>query len=83
MKYKKKEDNKIRSVDFFYETEYTAHTVNNIKTLYDNVSFTCRDCKLNNVETKMDIYNHKPTFIILRKQFCLNCWLKRIHYKVE
>lgn len=79
MKYIKKEDKKVEPVDFFYETKYTAHTATNIKKLYESVSFICLDCKLNKVETKMDVYNQEPTFIILRKHFCLQCWLKHVY----
>ena len=70
---------KVLPMDFFIETRYTSNTASGIKELCETTSFTCIFCKENDVETKMAISDTTlPTFVLLRKHYCLSCWLKLI-----
>jgi len=70
---------KVQLVDFFIETPYTSNTASGIKELCDATRFICTLCKNNNVDTKMAILDTTlPTFVLLRKHYCLSCWLKLI-----
>lgn len=70
---------KVLPMDFFIETRSTSNTASGIKELSETTSFTCIFCKDNDVETKMAISDTKlPTFVLLRKHYCLSCWLKLI-----
>jgi hypothetical protein len=73
---------KFDPVDFFYETSFKENTVNKIKTIYDDFiyRFPCKDCQTEHVESKIEIKDtYNPIFVIVRKQYCLHCWLKRIN----
>ena len=73
---------KISPVDFFYETSIEEHTVSKIKETYDDVKyrFPCKDCQVEPVESKIVVKDtYCPIFVIVRKQYCLHCWLKRIN----
>jgi hypothetical protein len=60
---------KINPVDFFNETSFEANTVNKINTIHEEP-----------VESKIVVKDtYYPTFVIVRKQYCLHCWLKRIN----
>ena len=78
----KKKKIKINPVDFFNETSFEANTVNKINTIYDDLidRFPCKDCHVDPVESKIVVKDtYYPTFVIVRKQYCLHCWLKRIN----
>lgn len=93
MKNKKKTDNdnkhhhkhittkkiQIAPIDSFYETDYTANTCTKITQLYKTLKLQCKQCRISHVDLKMvikDTYN--PTFVILRKLYCLSCWCKKM-----
>jgi hypothetical protein len=64
----------------YYETSYTARTVNGIKELYETLHFACNKCKTGRADSKMDVQDtHYPTFVITRKNICMECWLKRMN----
>ena len=68
-------------IDFFYETKYKSNTANGIIEIYNKVyeRIPCLDCNEKSVEIKRCIIdNYTPTFGILRKKYCLSCWLKRL-----
>jgi len=71
----------ISHVNFFYETSYQANTVTKIKEIYDDVMIRipCNNCKIESVETMMKVKDViHPTFVIMRKQYCLGCWLQKV-----
>jgi len=72
----------IEPVDFFYETSYQENTVTKIKEIYNDVMkrIPCNNCKIESVETTMKVKDIiHPTFVITRKQYCISCWLQKIH----
>ncbi len=70
---------KVLPVDFFIETRSTSNTASGIKELFKTTRFTCIFCKENDVDTKISILDTTlPTFVLLRKHYCLSCWLKLI-----
>ncbi len=70
---------KVLPVDFFIETRCTSNTASGIKELFETTIFTCIFCKDKNVDTKISILDTTlPTFVLLRKHYCLSCWLKLI-----
>lgn len=72
---------KIGPIDSFYETSYTSNTVTEIKEWYEYLDFACKCCKVNRTNTKMAVKDtYYPTFVIMRKQFCHQCWLHKIIY---
>ncbi len=70
---------KVQPLDFFIETRSTSNTASGIKELFETTHFTCIFCKENDVDTKISILDTTlPTFVLLRKHYCLSCWLKLI-----
>jgi len=66
-------------IDCFYETTYTATTVKNILELKNNLSFACKTCRIQPVDSNIavqDVYH--PTFVVTRKNYCLSCWLVHV-----
>lgn len=83
-KIKKKEYTKPPPIDCFYRTEYSATTVNQFTQIWNKVynRIPCVECKVNPVEIKREIFDiHEPRFGILRKKFCMSCWLKKVTLK--
>lgn len=73
--------NKLDEVDYYFYTSYTANTVNKIMEIYNDVkhSMLCRSCKLTSVDTKLEVREtYHPTFVIVRKHYCLSCWLQKV-----
>lgn len=69
---------RVDPIDYFYETKYTANTCTKITTLYNTLMIPCNECT-SPVDMKMivkDTYN--PTFVILRKSYCISCWCKKM-----
>lgn len=67
--------------DYYFVTGYTATTVNKITKMYSEVKdkMICQLCNANNVDTKLDIKDtYNPTFVIMRKKYCLLCWLQKV-----
>ena len=61
----------------YYESSYTARTVNGIKELYETLNFACNICKTRRTDSKMEVQDtYHPTFVITRKKICMECWLK-------
>lgn len=80
---KKNKDDKIKipHVDCFFDTGYTANTVDKIHKLHKKVWFKCicNCCTCYTVDTKIAIQDtYNPTFVIQRKNFCSHCWLNKI-----
>jgi len=72
---------KPQFIDLFYRTDYTANTVDKFIEIWNNVynRIPCLECKERSVEIKKDIFDmHKPIFGILRKKYCLQCWLQKV-----
>jgi|AntAceMinimDraft_18_1070375.scaffolds.fasta_scaffold781764_1 hypothetical protein len=68
-------------LDCFFVTSYTASTVNKILEIYHKVKdkMICHACNANCVDTKLDVKDtYSPTFVILRKRYCLSCWLQKM-----
>jgi len=64
----------------YYDTSYTSRTVNGIKELYETLHFACNDCKTRRADSKMAVQDtHYPTFVIMRKNFCSDCWMKNMN----
>lgn len=77
----KKKNIKYQPIDFFYKTDYTCTTVSKFTEMYENVynRIPCLECKDKAVEIKKEIFDiHEPRFGILRKKYCLHCWLKKV-----
>ena len=79
-----KEYVKPKFKDEFYRTDYSATTVDKFteiwKKLYNRIP--CIECKQNPVEIKREIFDiHEPRFGILRKKYCLHCWLEKVSLK--
>lgn len=73
---------KIQKIDFFYETLYTSTTASGIKKLYDTIQFACKSCKVKEVDMKMEVLDNKlPIFVLYRKNYCVDCWLKLLYSK--
>jgi hypothetical protein len=72
--------NKTRkSIDPFFETNYTATTFDTINQLYQKTHFYCIICKKNLVDKKIDVQDYsEPRFVILRKSYCIHCWLPMV-----
>lgn len=73
---------KVKCIDGFYETLYTAQTASKIKELYKKYyqRLLCLICKQEPVDIKMGISDtYNPTFVITRKQYCIKCWLNIIN----
>ena len=69
----------MRTLNGFCETQYTSNTSIGINKIYDDLILYCKNCKVEKVETKMDIQDYKcPTFVVLRKNYCYKCWLRYI-----
>lgn len=84
---KKNKDDKIKipPVDCFFDTGYTANTVDKIQKLHKQIWFKCicNCCTCYTVDTKIAIQDtYNPTFVIQRKKFCSYCWLKKINHSV-
>ena len=63
----------------YYETSYTARTVDGIKELYETLNFACNECKIRRTDSKMEVQDtYYPTFVIMRKKICMECWLKMV-----
>ena len=63
----------------YYETSYTSRSVNGIKELYETLHFACKICKTRRADSKMEIQDtYYPTFVIMHKKICSNCWLKMV-----
>ena len=70
---------RIDPIDCFYETKYTANTCTGITMLYNTLKLQCKNCCTSHLDMKMivkDTYN--PTFVILRKLYCISCWCKKM-----
>jgi hypothetical protein len=75
----KPKNKKVQPLDFFIETRSTSNTASGIKELFETTHFACVLCKENDVDTKISILDTTlPTFVLLRKHYCLSCWLKLI-----
>ena len=77
----KKQPEKPEPIDFFYRSIYSETTVNKFMELYKKVynRIPCIECKENPVEIKKDIFDiHEPRFGILRKNYCMSCWLEKV-----
>jgi len=73
------QNKKVQPLDFFIETHSTSNTANGIKHLYETTHFKCVLCKENDVDTMIAILDTTlPTFVLRRKHYCLDCWLKLI-----
>lgn len=73
--------NKINSVNYYYETQYSSHTCNGIMNIYKEVKniFRCNNCLENQVDDKIKVTDtYYPTFTIIRENVCLSCWLKTL-----
>ena len=82
-KHSKSDKNRIEigPVDFFYDTKYTATTVNTIKKIYDDIKYNCicNKCTYNVVDTQIVVQdNFYPIFVIQRKNYCSSCWIKKV-----
>ena len=76
-----KQQKKPQVIDFFYRTDYSATTVNEFTEIWNKVynRIPCLQCKINPVEIKKEIFDiHEPRFGILRKNYCLHCWLQKV-----
>ena len=70
--------NEKKSIDFFYKTDYSFSTTKGITKIYKEIhrDFRCRNFCKNQVESKIEITDtYYPTFTIVRKNFCISCWL--------
>lgn len=66
-------------IDRFYETTYTASTVKNILELKNKLSFTCKTCRIQSVDSNIAVQDmYHPTFVVTRKNYCLSCWLVHV-----
>jgi len=68
-------------VDFFFLTKYTSSNVKQMLEIYNEVKDTmiCRACNVNCVDTKLELKDtYGPTFVIVRKNYCLSCWLQKV-----
>lgn len=82
---KQKKEIDIDPIDFFYETDYTSSNLTKFIEIYKQVynRIPCLECKKKHVEIKKEIFDlHKPIFGILRKKYCLDCWIKKIYSKI-
>jgi hypothetical protein len=69
----------IINMNPYYESSYTARTVNGIKELYETLNFACNICKTRRTDSKMEVQDtYHPTFVITRKKICMECWLKMV-----
>lgn len=85
-KVKKKEYVKPQFKDEFYRTDYSATTADKFTELWGNVynRIPCIECKVNPVQIKREIFDiHEPRFGILRKKYCLHCWLEKVTLKPD
>lgn len=79
-----KEQKKTQPIDFFYKTNYSATTVDKFTEIWKKTynRIPCIECKQNPVEIKREIFDiHEPRFGILRKHYCLHCWLQKVSLK--
>lgn len=70
-----------KPVDCFFSTKYTASNVNKMLEIYHKVKdmMICRSCNVNCVDTKLEVEDtYGPTFVIVRKNYCVSCWLQKV-----
>ena len=73
---------RIDPIDCFYETKYTANTCTGITMLYNTLKLECKECT-SHVDMKMIVKEtYNPTFVILRKAYCLSCWCKKMRVRI-
>jgi len=68
-------------IDCFFSTKYTASNVNKMLEIYNEMKdmMICRLCNVNCVDTKLECKDtYSPTFVIVRKNYCLSCWLQKV-----
>jgi len=73
--------NKIKSANYYYETQYSSHTCNGIIDIYNEVKnrFRCNTCLENPVNDKIIVTDtYYPTFTIFRENICFSCWMDYI-----
>lgn len=72
---------KIGPIDLFYDTMYTANTVNKITKIHDDIRYRCicHNCKCSTVDTQIVVQDtYHPTFVVQRKNYCSQCWIMKV-----